>query len=151
MLDPHLAMTIEVGTIAMIIKTDINLAGQYPIPMVIDTGITVKIIHEGVAPGHITNPHTTAHHATETKAHIATDETLHIEDPHHTELSLGIAVDPDYVHHTKTAAKHHQNCLTAPTGQPGKTRIGNINKSPLVTHHPNITALMSHPVNPMRI
>ena len=40
---------------------------------------------------------------------------------------------------------------TAPTGQPGKTRIGNTNKSPLMTHHPNITPQMNHPVNQTRI
>ena len=63
----------------------------------------------------------------------------------------GVAVDPDHVHHTNTSAKHHQHCPTAPTGQPGKTRIGNINNSPLMTHHPNTTALMNNPANLMRI
>ena len=78
--------------------TDIDLAGRDPIPAVIDTGITVKVIHEGVAPGHITDPHTTAHHATETGVHITIDKTLHIEDPHHTEVFPEITVD------TKTTA-----------------------------------------------
>ena len=57
----------------------------------------------------------------------------------------------DHVHRTKTTAQHHQNHLTIPTGQPEKTRIRNINKSPLMTHHLNITALMNHPANLMRI
>ena len=83
-IDPHLTMTIEIGTIAMIIETDIDLADWDPIPAVIDTGVTVEAIHEGVAPGQITDPHTTAHHATETQVHIAINETLHIEDPCHT-------------------------------------------------------------------
>ena len=32
----------------------------------------------------MTDLHITAHHATETQAHIATNKTLHIEGPHHT-------------------------------------------------------------------
>ena len=94
-------MTIKIGTIAMIIETDIDLAGQDPIPTVIDTGVTVKVIHEGVAPGHITDPCTAAHHAIETQVHITIDKTLHIEDLHHTEVLPEIAVDPDHVHHTE--------------------------------------------------
>ena len=100
-IDPHLAMTTKIGTITMIIETDIDLAGQDPIPTVIDTGVTVKVIYEGVTPGHITDPHTTAHLTIETQVHIAIKETLHIEDPHHTEVFPEIAVDPDHIHHTK--------------------------------------------------
>ena len=89
--------------LAMIIETDIDLTGQDPMPTVIDTGVTVGVIHEGVAPGYITKAHCT----TETQAHIAIDETLHIEDPHHTEVFLPIPetiVDPDHIHCTKTTA-----------------------------------------------
>ena len=151
MIDLHLTISIEIGIITMIIKTDIGLAGWAPIPTVIDTGVTVEVTHKRVTPGNITDPHTPAHHATETQADITTNETLHTQDPHHTGVFPGIAVDPDHMHHTNTTAKHHQNHLTAPTGQPGKTRIESINKSPLMTHHLNTTALMNNPVNPMRI
>ena len=151
MIDPHFATTIKIGTITVITRTDIGLAGQDPIPTIIDTGVTVIVTHKGVAPGHITDPHTTAHHATETQAHIATDKTSHTEDPHHTEVFPGIAVDPNHACHTNITAKHHKNCLTALTGQPGKTKTGNINKSPLMTHHLNTTAWMNNPANPMRI
>ena len=58
--------------------------------------------------------------------HTATDKTLHTEDPHHIEVFPGITVAPDHVHHTNTAL----------TEQPGRTKIGNINKSPLMTHPP---------------
>ena len=40
-----------------------------------------------------------AHHATGTQAHIAISETLHIEDPHHTEVIQHIPeiiADPDH-------------------------------------------------------
>ena len=82
-IDPHLTITIELGTITVIIGTDIGLAGQDPIPAVIDIGVTVKVTHKGVIPGPITDPHTAAHHATETRVHTTTNETLHTEDPHH--------------------------------------------------------------------
>ena len=39
-----------------------------------------------VTPGHITDAHTEAHHTIGTQAHIAINETLHIEDPHHKEV-----------------------------------------------------------------
>ena len=83
--------------------------------------------------------------------HTTTDKTLHTGDPHHTEVSQEITVDPDHAHHTNTPTKHHQNHPTAPTTQPRRTKTGNINKSPLMTHHLNITALMNKPVNQMRI
>ena len=67
------------------------------------------------------------------------------------EVSQEIAVIPDHAHHTNTPTKHHQNCPTAPTTQPGRTKTGNVNKSPLMTHHLNITALMNKPANQMRI
>ena len=95
------AMTIETGTVTTTVETDIDSTGRGPTPAVIDTGVTVRVIHEGAAPGHITDLHIAAHHATETQAHIATSETLHIEGPHHTEVFPEIAVDPGHVHHTK--------------------------------------------------
>ena len=107
--------------------------------------------HKGVAPGPITDPHTAAHHTTETQAHNTTNETLHKEDPHHTEVFSGITVYPNQVHYTNNTKKHDLNHLTALTRQPGKTRIESINKSPLMTPHLNTTALMNNPANPMRI
>ena len=56
--------------LTMIIKTDIDLTGQDPIPAVIDTGVTVRVFHGGVAPGHITDAHTEAHHAPQTLKHM---------------------------------------------------------------------------------
>ena len=145
-IDPHPTITIKIGTITIIIGTDIGLSGQDPIPMVITTGVTVEATHKGVVLGPITDPHTAAHHAAETQVHTTTDGTLHTEDLHHKKVFRGITVYPDHVHHTNTTAKHHQNHLTALTKQPGKTKTGNINKSPLMIHHPNTTALMNKPV-----
>ena len=128
MIGTHLAIPITIGTIAVIIRTDTDLTGQDPPSAIIDTGVTVAVTHEKVTPGHTTDPHVTAHHATETQVYIATDKTSHTEDPHNTEVFPGITVDPDLTHHTNTTTKHHQNHLTTLTRQPGKTRTRNINK-----------------------
>ena len=145
MIDLHLAITTG---------TDIGPIGQDPIPTVIDTEVTVRVTHKEVTAGHTTDIPTEAHHATDTQTHIAIDGICHIEDLHHTEVSPHIpetAADPDKVHCTEIPAWHLLNLPTAPTGQPGKPRIRNINKSPLMTPHPIITALMNLPVSQMRI
>ena len=93
--------------LTLIIGTDIGPTSQDPIPAVIDTEITVGLIHRGVTPGHITDAHTEAHHATDTQAHITIYKILHIEDLHHTEVFLHIpeiAVDLDHIPHTKKLA-----------------------------------------------
>ena len=133
----------------MTIETGIGLAGPDPIHAVIDTGVTVAMTHEEVILGPITDPHTAAHHVTEAQAHTATDETAHTAHPHHAEVFPEIAVDPDHVHHTNTTTKHQQDCLTALTKQPGKPKIGNISRSPLMTHHLSTIALMSKAGNQM--
>ena len=150
-MDPHLGITIEIGTITMTIETGIGLAGQDPIHAVIDTGVTVAMTHKEVILGPITNRHATAYHVTEAKHIPLTNETPHTADPHHTEVFQGIAVDPDHVHHTNTTTKHQQDHLTAPTKQPGKPKTGNISRSPLMMHHLSTIALMSKPANHIMI
>ena len=115
MIDPHLGITIEIGTIAMTIETGIGLAGPDTIHAVIDTGVTVAMTHEEVILGPITDPHATAYHITEAEVHTATNKTPHTADPHRAEVFPEIAVDPDHVHCTNTTTKQQQNCLTAPT------------------------------------
>ena len=86
MIDPHPGITIVIGTITMTIKTGIGLASPEHIHTAIDTGVTVAVTHKEVALGHITIPHTTAHHIKEAQAHTATEETPHTADPHHAEV-----------------------------------------------------------------
>ena len=74
--------------LAIITGTDIGLVGQDPIPTVIDTEVTARVIHKEVTPGHIIDAHTEAHHATDTQTPIIIDEIHHIEDLHHTEVFL---------------------------------------------------------------
>ena len=150
-IDPHLGITIAIGTITMTIKTGIGLAGPDPTHAVTDTGVTVTMTHEEVILGPITDPYATVHHITEAQAHTTTDERPHTADPHHAEVSPGITVGPDHVHHTNTTTKHQQDHLTALTKQPGKPKIGNISRSPLMIHHLSTIALMSKPANQMMI
>ena len=98
MIDLHLAIITETG---------IGLTGQDPIPAVIDTEVTARVIHREVTPGHNTDAHTEAHHTTDTQTHIVINGILHIEDLHHTEVFPHIpetAVDLDHLPCTKTLA-----------------------------------------------
>ena len=151
MIDPHLRITIEIGTITMTIEAGIGLAGPDPTHTVIATGVAVEVPHKEVILGPITNPHTAAHHATEAQAHTATHETPYTADPYPAEVFPGIAVDPDHIHYTNTTIKHQQDHLTALTEQPGEPKTENISKSPLMIHHLSTIALMSKPVNQMMI
>ena len=127
-IDPHLKITIAIGIITVNIKTGIGLAGPNPTPATTDTGVTVTVTHTEVALDPITNPHAAAHHATEAQAHIVTNKMPHTTDPHHTKVSPETTVDLDHIHHTNTTTKHQQDCLPAPTEQPGKPKIGNISR-----------------------
>ena len=123
-------MTIETGT---------GLAGPDPIPITTDIGATVTVTHEEVTLDPFTDPHTTAHHATEAQAHIITNKTPHTVDPHHAEVSPETTVGLDLIHHTNITTKHQQDHLPALIKQPGKPKTGNISRSPLMIHPPNTT------------
>ena len=82
-IDPHLEITITIGIITMTIETGTGLAGSDSFPITTDIGVTVAVTHKEVTLDPTTNPHTTAHHATEAQAHIITNETPHTMDPHH--------------------------------------------------------------------
>ena len=95
MIDLHLAITTG---------TDIGPTGPGPTLTVIDTEVTVRVIHTEVTPGHIIDAHTEAHHATDTQTLIVINGIHHIEDLPHTEVFPHIpkiAVDLDNIHYTK--------------------------------------------------
>ena len=144
-IDPHLEITIMIGTITVTIKTGTGLAGPYPISTATDTGLTVTVTHKEVALDPITNPHAAVHHATEAQAHTITNETPHTADPHHAEVYPETAVDLDHIHHTNTITKYQQDCLQPPIEQPGKPKTGNISRSPLMIHHLSTIAPMNKP------
>ena len=146
MIDPHLEITIMIGITTMTIKIGTGSADLDPTPIIPDIGVTVTVTLAEVTLDPITDSNATEHHATEAPAHIATDKAPHTADPHHTGVSPETTVDLGHTYHTNTITKHQQDHLPAPIAQPGKPKTGDTSKSPLMTHPPNIIALMNKPV-----
>ena len=145
-IDPHLRITILIGITTMTIEIGTGSADLDLAPIIPDKGSTVTVTLGEAILDPFTNPHTTAHHATEAQAHIINDETLHTADPHHAGVSPEITVDPGHRHPTNTIINHQQDLLPAPIEHPGNPRTGNTSKSPLMTHPQNTIALMNRPV-----
>ena len=118
-------MTIEIGTGS----ADLNLA-----PIILDIGVIVAVTLTEVTLDLFTDPHTTAHHATEAQAHTVTAETHHTADLHHTGVSPEITVDPGHALPANTITKPQKDHLPVQNKHPGRPRTGNTSKSPLMTH-----------------
>ena len=93
-----------------------------------------------------TSPCIIAHHATEAQAHIATTETHHIVDPHHTEISPEMTVDLGHTNPTNNITKPHKDHLPVHNQHPGSPRIGSTSGLQLMIHPQNIIALMNRTV-----
>ena len=146
MIDPHLGIATAVGISTVTIEIGTGSADLDLTAIIPDIGITVTVTLAEVAIDPFTNPHATAHHATEAQAHTITNETLHTADSHHTGVSPEITVDPGHTHPTNTIAKHQQDHLPALIQHPGKPRTENTSKSPLMTHPQNTIGLMNRTV-----
>ena len=144
-IDPHLGITIMIDITTVTTKIGRGSGDLDPILIMPDIRVTVTVILTKVALDPITNPHTAAHHTTETQAHTITAGSPHTADPHPTGVSPGITVDLGHTHHTSSITKHQQDCLPALIKQPGKPRTGNTSKLPFMTHPPNAIALMNGP------
>ena len=145
-IDPHLRITIAIGITSMTVEigtgsADLDLT---PIIPAIRVAVAVTLIEVALDP--FTDPHVTAHHATEAQAHTITNEILHTADPHHAGVSPEITVDPRHTHPANTITKHQQDHLPALIKHPGKPRTGNTSKLPLMTHPQNTIALMNKTV-----
>ena len=142
-IDQHLRVTITIGITTLTIEigtgsTDLNLA-----PTILDIGVTVAVTLTEVTLDPFTNPHTTAHHATEAQAHTITDETCDTADPHHAGVSPEITVAPGHAHPANTITKPQKDHLSAQIKHPGIPRTGNTSKSPLMTCPQSTIALMN--------
>ena len=125
------------------IKIDTGSADLDITPIILDIGVTVTVSLTEVALDLFTNPHATAHHATEAQAHTVTNQTCHTADPYHAGVSPEITVDPGHTHPANTITKPQEDHLPAQIKHPGRPRTGNTSKSPMMTHPQNITALMN--------
>ena len=142
-IDPHLGVTITIGITTMTIKIGTGSADLNLTPIILDIGVTVALTLTEVALDPFTNPHTTAHHATEAQAHTITNETCHTADPHHRGISPEITVDPGHAHPANTITKPQEDHLPAQIKHLGRPRTGNTSKSPLMTHPQNTIALQN--------
>ena len=127
-IDPHLRVTIAIGTTTVTIKIGTGSADLNLTPIILDIGVTVAVTLAEVALDPFTSPHTAAHHATEAQAHTITNETCHTTDPHHAGVSPEIIVDPGHAHPTTAITKPQQYHLPAQIKHPGKPRTGNTSK-----------------------
>ena len=105
-------MTMEIGTDS----ADLDLT-----PIILDVGRTVTVTLAEVTLDPFTNPHATAHHATEARAHTITNETCHTADPHHAGVSPEVTVDPGHAHPTNTIIKPQEDHLPAQIKYPGRS------------------------------
>ena len=129
-------MTIETGTNSV----DLNLAHITP-----DIGVTVIVILTEAILDHFTSLHTTALCITGAPADTATAVTHHIADPHHTEISPEMTVDPEHINPTGTTTNPHKD-LPVHNQHPGSPKIEGTNRLQLMTHPQNIIALMNRTV-----
>ena len=146
MIDPHLGVTIAIGITTVTIEIGTGSADLDLAPIILDIGVTVTVTPTEVALDLFTNPHASAHHATEAQAHTVTNETCHTADPHHAGASPEITVDPGHAHPANTITKTPEDHLPAQIKHPGRPRIGNTSKSPLMTNPQNTIAQMNRTV-----
>ena len=138
----------------MITGTDTGLADPDHVHALTGTEVKVEIAHREFGLGHIADTPIEAHHATDIQVLIITNGTHHIGGLPHIEAlphNLETAVGLDHILCTKLAKRHLLNLCTALTRQHGNTRIGNIERSPLMTPHLITTVVMNHPVIQRRI
>ena len=145
-IDPHLGVTIMIGMTTMTIEIGTGSADLNLTPIILDIWVTVTVTPTEVTLDPFTDPHTTAHHATEAWAHTVTGETHHTADPHHTGASPEISVDPGHAHPANTITKPQKDHLPAQIKHPRRPRTGNTSKSPLMTHPQNTIALINRTV-----
>ena len=87
-IDPHLVVTIIIGTTTMAIEIGTGSADLDLDPIILDIGVTVTVTLIEVTLDLFTDPYTT-----EAQAHTITADTCHTTDPHHG-VFPEITVDP---------------------------------------------------------
>ena len=130
-------MTIETGTDSV----DLNLTHIIPV-----IGVTVVVILTEATLDHFTSLHAIAPCITGAPAHTATAGTHCITDPHHTDNSPEMTVDPEHINPTGNTTNPHKDHLPVHNQHPGSPRIEGINRLQLMIHHQNIIAWMSRTV-----
>ena len=133
MIDQHLGATITPGINTITIEIGTGSADLDLTPIILDIGVTVTVTLAEVVLDPFTNPHATAHHATEAWAHTTTTETHHTAYPHHAGVSPEMTVDPEQAHPSNTFTKPQKDHLPVHIKHPGSPKTGSTNKSQLMT------------------
>ena len=120
--DQHLRIIATPGIPTVTIETGTDSVNLDLTHITLDIGVTVTVILTEVILDHFTSPHAIALHTTGAQVHITTARTLHIADPHHTEISLEMRVDPEHINPTGTITNPHKDHLPVHNKQPGSPR-----------------------------
>ena len=110
MIDQHLRVTITPGITTMTLEIGTGSADLDLAPIILDIGLTVTVTLTEVTLDPFTDPHTTAHHATEAQAHTTNAGTHHTADTHHVEFLQ-----------TCTSSKHHYKTPERPSSSSYQT------------------------------
>ena len=151
MIDPHLGIIATPGIPTVIIGIDTGSVIPNPTHTTLDTGVTATMTPTGVAPDHFIDLHIIALHATGAQVHITTAATHHIADPHPTEISPEMTVDPNHTNPTSNITNQYKDLLSNHKQCLGKTRTEGTNRSQLTTLPQNTIVPMSRIVTPRMI
>ena len=146
MTDQHLRVKITPGITTVMIEIGTGSAGLDLTPIILDIGVIVTVTLTEVTLDPFTDPHTTAHHATEAQAPTATAQTHHTTDPHHTGFSPEMTVGPEHTHPANTITRVQKDHLPFHIKHPGNPKTGSTNKSQLMTCPQSTIALMNRTV-----
>ena len=146
MIDPYLGVTVTIGITTMTTGIGTGSADLNLTPIILDIGVTVAVTLAEVALDPFTDPHATAQHATEARAHTITGKTCHTADPHHAGVSPEITVDLGHAHPANTITKIQEDHLPVHIKHHRSPRTGYTSKSPSTTHLHNTIALMNRRV-----
>ena len=146
MIDQHLGVIITPGITTVTIEIGTGLADLNLTLITLGIGVTVTVTLTGVTLDPFTDPHATAHHATEARAHTATTKTHHTADPHHAGVSPEMTADPEHAHPANTITKPPKDHLPVYTKHPGSPKTRSTNKLQLMTHPQSTIALRNRTV-----
>ena len=146
MTDQHLGIIATPGVPTVTIETGTDSVDPSLTHITPDKGVTVAVILTEAILDHFTSPHTIALCATGAQVHTTTAMTHHITDPHHTEISLEMTVDPEHINPTGTTIDLHKDHLPVHNQHPGSPRIIGTNRLQLMIHPQNTIALMNRTV-----
>ena len=117
--DQHLGIIATPGIPTMTVETGTDSVNPDLAHITLDIGVTVPVILAEVILDHFTSPHAIVLHATGAQAHTTTAMTHHIADPHHTEISPEMTVDPKHINPTSTTTNQHKDHLPVHNQHPG--------------------------------